>query len=224
MVTYDTEGLNRVAASISVDPDCVIEQSSKFESAALWFRFDRRAPKRLAPSELRRKLASVASNARRLLKSLGIDEPWNAADGPPDPHLLAALESAENDGEYLVLRATKRVGALVETLDAMHSAEEIERLSSAATTDSINLGPHVSPPGHHGDTATNNWIAAMMGVYRELTGNDPATSVGAPERPDEGIANGPLIRFLETASAPLGIKLPPNSWRERVRLIQKNSR
>ena len=45
----------------------------------------------------------------------------------------------------------------------------------------------------------------MMGLYRRITGREPATSVGAPERPNEGIAAGPLIRFLEAAGKPLKI-------------------
>jgi len=39
----------------------------------------------------------------------------------------------------------------------------------------------------------------MMSIYRVITGKEPATSVGAPKRPNEGIAAGPLIRFLEAA-------------------------
>ena len=64
----------------------------------------------------------------------------------------------------------------------------------------------------------------MMGIYRDLTGREPATSVGAPTRPNEGLANGPLIRFLHVAGAPLGIELTQDSWRERIRLIQNYTR
>ena len=47
--------------------------------------------------------------------------------------------------------------------------------------------------GNPGDDAINKWIAAMMTVYRKITGKEPATSVGAPSRSNEGIAAGPLI-------------------------------
>jgi hypothetical protein len=33
----------------------------------------------------------------------------------------------------------------------------------------------------------------MMSIYCMITGKEPATSVGAPERGNEGIAGGPLV-------------------------------
>jgi hypothetical protein len=59
----------------------------------------------------------------------------------------------------------------------------------------------------------------MMSLYRTITGSDPATSVGAPERPNEGIAGGPLIRFLEAAGKPLQIEFSGDAWRSRARTI-----
>ena len=34
--------------------------------------------------------------------------------------------------------------------------------------------------GNPGDDAVNDWIAAMMAIYRAITGKEPATSVGPP--------------------------------------------
>ena len=75
--------------------------------------------------------------------------------------------------------------------------------------------------GHTGDDAVNDWIAAMMGLYRRITGKEPATSVGGPERPNEGIAAGPLIRFFQAAGKPLEIEFSEDAWRSRVRTILK---
>jgi hypothetical protein len=63
----------------------------------------------------------------------------------------------------------------------------------------------------------------MMSLYRMITGKAPATSVGAPERPNEGIAGGPLIRFLQAAAKPLKIKFSEAAWRSRVRTILKGA-
>jgi hypothetical protein len=41
--------------------------------------------------------------------------------------------------------------------------------------------------GNPGDDAVNDWIADMMSIYRMITGKEPATSVGSPDRPNEGI-------------------------------------
>jgi hypothetical protein len=77
--------------------------------------------------------------------------------------------------------------------------------------------------GNSGNDAVNNWIAAMMRLYGMITGREPATSVGGPERPNEGIAAGPLIRFLEAAGEPLKIAFSEDAWRSRVRTILKGA-
>ena len=56
-----------------------------------------------------------------------------------------------------------------------------------------------------------------------ITGKEPATSVGSPDRPNEGIAAGPLIRFLEAGGKPLKIAFSEDAWRSRVRTILKDT-
>jgi hypothetical protein len=58
-----------------------------------------------------------------------------------------------------------------------------------------------------------------MRLYRRITGRKAATSVRAPQRTNEGIAAGPLIRFLQAAGKPLEIELSEDAWRSRVRTI-----
>jgi hypothetical protein len=43
----------------------------------------------------------------------------------------------------------------------------------------------------------------------------------APARPNQGEAAGPLIRLLQAAGEPLGIRLSAEAWRSRVRTILK---
>jgi hypothetical protein len=40
----------------------------------------------------------------------------------------------------------------------------------------------------------------MMSIYKQLTGEKARTSVGGPLAKDEGVARGPLIRFLKACS------------------------
>jgi hypothetical protein len=47
------------------------------------------------------------------------------------------------------------------------------------------IGKLTVEEGNRGDMAINDWVAAMMSVYRTITGKEPATSVG-PNRGDEG--------------------------------------
>ena len=73
------------------------------------------------------------------------------------------------------------------------------RRAKKAAIEVAKIGKLTVREGNSGDDAINDWIAAMMSLYRRITGKEPATSVGAPKRPNEGIAAGPLIRFLEAA-------------------------
>jgi hypothetical protein len=77
--------------------------------------------------------------------------------------------------------------------------------------------------GNRGDRAVNDWVAAMLSVYRDITGKEPATSVGGPDRPDEGIAGGPLVRFLTAAGRPLHLEFSEDAWRSRVRTVLKGT-
>ena len=86
----------------------------------------------------------------------------------------------------------------------------------------LAIGNLTVPKGHQGDAAVNNWIAAMMEIYRKITGAEPATSVGHVDQPNEGIASGPFIRFLQAAGEPLGISYSEDAWRSRVRTILKH--
>ena len=194
-----------------------------FEAAARWYRLDKRRPTRIAPSKLREKLNQIAKNARRLLKSLGVNNPEEAADGPGDPELLNALVLLGEPNEDAVIEATRRIGRLAEIIDGVAAAAEFERRAKKAAVEVAEIGKLTVREGNPGDDAINDWIAAMMGLYRKITGKEPATSVGAPRRPNEGIAAGPLIRFLQAAGKPLKIKLAEDAWRSRVRTILKGS-
>jgi hypothetical protein len=92
-----------------------------------------------------------------------------------------------------------------------------------AANEVAEVGKLTVQQGNPGDDAVNDWIAAMLGIYRAITGKEPATSVGAPERSNEGIAAGPLIRFLQAAAEPLKIEFSEDAWRSRVRTILKGA-
>jgi hypothetical protein len=63
----------------------------------------------------------------------------------------------------------------------------------------------------------------MMSIYKQLTGEKARTSVGGPLAKDEGVARGPLIRFLKAAGKPIGIKYSADGWRSRTRVVQKGA-
>jgi hypothetical protein len=223
MTTYEQSNFEQIAIAITVEVTQIAKHENLFEAAALWYRVDGRRPSRMAPSKSREKLERVTKNARRLLDSLGVNDPDEAPDGPGDTEILRALVLAGEPNEDPVVEATRRMGRLVEIIDGTVAAAELHRRAKKAATEVVRVGKLTVREGNPGDDAINDWIAAMMSLYRMITGKAPATSVGAPERPNKGIAGGPLIRFLQAAAKPLKIKFSEAAWRSRVRTILKGA-
>jgi hypothetical protein len=223
MSTYTHSDFKQIATAIDIAVHQVVNLETRFEAAARWFRLDRSRPRRAAPSKRGEKLNQVAKGARRLLKSMGINEPDEAADGPGDPEIFQALVLTGEADENPILEATRRIGRLVEIVEGIVAATELERRAQKAATEVAQVGKLTVQEGNPGDDAVNDWIAAMLGIYRKITGKEPATSVGAPGRPNEGKAAGPLIRFLQTAGKPLKIEFSEDAWPSRVRTILKSA-
>ena len=219
MATYSDADFRQIAAAIDRRVTDVMKLERLFEAAAHWYSHDLKAPRRPAPSEVRRKLDNIAKSASRLLKHLSIERHEDAADGPSDITILEWLASSRDGNEDAVTSAAERIGRLVEITEATEATNDLEARASQAAEDVLKLGKLIVPKGHQGDAAVNNWIAAMMRLYKKVTGSDPGTSVGAPGRPNEGVAGGPFIRFLSAAGKPLGIKYSSEAWRSRVRTI-----
>ena len=223
MATYEQSNAEEIAAAIGVDVGQITRHENQFEAAALWYRLNKRRPMRTAPSKLRGKLERIANSARRLLTSLGVEDPDKAADGPGDAELLHALVLSGEPNEDPVIVATRRIGRLAEVIDGVAAAAEFDRRARKAAIVVAEIGKLTVREGNPGDDAVNDWIAAMMGLYRRITGKEPATSVGGPARPNEGIAAGPLVRFLQAAGKPLEIEFSEDAWRSRVRTVLKGT-
>jgi hypothetical protein len=172
---------------------------------------------------MRAKLQQIEKSAGRLLKNLNVKAAADAYDGPGSNELLVALAWTPSDDENAVITATRRIGRLIEILEAIEAAKDLESWASFSAGEVVKAGKLMVPKGHQGNLAVNNWIAMMMAAYREITGCEPATSVGGFGQPNEGIASGPFIRFLMTAGKPIGIEYGEEAWRSRVRTIQKQA-
>jgi len=168
-------------------------------------------------------MTQIANAARKLLRHLGVWKPTQAPDGPAIA-VLQVLASTHDGSEDAVVRATARVGRLVEILEAADAAREFERRARMGAEDVVRIGKLVVLKGHRGEAAVNDWIAAMMSIYKQITGKDPGISVGAPGRRRRGKAAGPLIRFLEAAGKPIGIQLAPESLAGRIKDIRTGGR
>jgi hypothetical protein len=190
-----------------------------------------KAPTRIAPSVMSKKMKQIAKDARRLLKNLGVPHDEfrvikieDAYDGPGDFEILKVLSWAVDHDEDPVITATRRIGRLVEVIEAIEAANDLEQWAEYAADEVIKFGQLTVPKGHHGEAAVNTWIAHIMPVYKQITGKEPGTSVGAPGNALQRKAGGPLIRFLASAEKPLGLEHSAESLRDRVRDILKSGR
>jgi hypothetical protein len=225
MATYSREDFEQIAAAIRCDVSDVWRYEKQFEAAAMWYRLGYNALKfhRTTPSVMRKRMTRIANAARKLLRHLDVRDPAQAPDGPGIA-VLQVLASADGGSEDPVVRATAQIGRLVEILEAVNAARELERRAEIGAEDVVRVGELVVPKGHQGETAVNDWIAAMMSIYKKITGKEPGMSVAAPGRPDRGKAYGPLIRFLEAAGKPLKIPFSADSLAGRVKDIRTGGR
>jgi hypothetical protein len=223
MATYSREDFDQIAAAIHADVTHVCQNEKQFEAAAMWYRLDCRVRKRQTPFVMHRRMTQIVNTARRLLRHLGIEDPSQAPDGPGTA-ILQVLASTEDGTDDAVVRATARIGRLVEILEAVDAIRELERRASIGAENVVQIGELVVPKGHHGEVAVNDWIAAMMSIYNQITGNEPGISVVTPGRRDRGKATGPLIRFLEAAGKPIGIQFSPDSFAGRIKDVRMGGR
>ncbi|MEJ0094975.1 MAG: hypothetical protein WDN46_25755 [Methylocella sp.] len=222
---YGQVNFEQIAAAVGVQVEEINKHATLFEAAARWYRLDSARLARTPPSSLRRKLDQIAKSGRRLLKSLGVVDLDEAVDGPGDPEIFDALILLGERDTTPVMQATGRVARLVEIVEAAAAAAELSRRAEQAATEAAEVGKMMVEEGNSGDVAINDWVAAMMSVHRIITGKEPATSVGGPDRPDEGISGGPFIRFLAAASEPLQLELElfEDAWRSRTRTVLRGA-
>src|SRR5437764_8121346 len=164
MTTYEQANFDQIATALGIKVGQIAKHENQFEAAALWYRLNRRRTRRISPSKLHAKLGRVAKSARRLLKCLDVNNPDEAADGPGDREVLAALVLVGEANEDVVIAATRRIGRLVEIMDGVVAAAEFDRRASQAAMEVAEIGKLTVREGNPGDDAVNDWIAAMMGL------------------------------------------------------------
>ncbi|MGF7163032.1 hypothetical protein FHS85_004690 [Rhodoligotrophos appendicifer] len=167
-----------------------------------------------------------------MLKHLGIEDVeapddldlaisrWLAPSAGPTQNidLLANwFRGNQDDGEAGVLGAAERLSSIVILIEGAKAAAFIRRQASEGQKDVALVRQIVAQRGPQPDPAFERWAARMVALYAEITGAEPAMSVGGPGRPNEGVAGGPLVRFLIACGTPLGITLGEDAWRSWFR-------
>jgi hypothetical protein len=219
-MVYADVDFQAIAESVDAPVSEVKRFASAFEEAATWIRLGERRPNRRPPTRVRHRMGQISNTATRLLRHLGVDDPEQAADGPGDEEIRDWLASAGDGDEESIVSATEQIGILVEVIRAREAALLLRARAMEAAQDPVR--ELIVPRGNTGDDIVNQWIAAMLVIYTAVTGRRVATSVGALNRPNEGVAEGPLIRFLLAAGGPVGLDQSEDALRRRVRLVQES--
>ena len=141
---------------------------------------------------------SHSDSARGLLKNLDVVDLDEAVDGPVDPQILDALLLVGESDATPVMEATQRIARLIEIIEAVAAAAELSRRADQAAAEVAKVGQMTVEAGNRGDRAINDWVAAMISVYRDITGKEPGTSVGGrpvdgPTDPTRGKPGVPLF-------------------------------
>lgn len=222
---YSAEDLAKIGDAVGIKPAEIVKYRSRFDGAMFWFRAMRGTDADLAeliqPAKVRKKLEQISNTARRLLHHLGIENTDDAIDGPADHEIHHHLQISGDQTAVEVVDLTERLGTLTAVIEGIEAALELQRRANKAASDMDHVGAILGPGEHKGDVAVSQWIAIMLDLYRDITGKAPATSVGARGESNEGIATGPLIRFLEAAGGPPGLSFNEDAWRSRVRTVMK---
>jgi hypothetical protein len=110
------------------------------------YRLDLDLPERKKPSELRKRLIQIGNTARKMLRLLGIKDPAQAPDGPARDVLQVLASTGHETQEDPIIRATARVGRLVEILDAVDACREIERCAANGAKEAVEIGIKATLP------------------------------------------------------------------------------
>ncbi len=145
MAIYAHDNFQQIAAAIGMEVEEIAKHAQLFEEAARWYRLDSASPDRPAPSTLCRKLDQIAKNARRLLKSLSVNDLDEAVDGPGDPQIFDALILLDDRDETPITRATQRIARLVEIVEAVAAAAELSRRAEQAAAEIAKVGMAAGP-------------------------------------------------------------------------------
>jgi hypothetical protein len=157
MPTYSKKDFQRIAAAIGKNVADVIRYEKFFDAAAMWYRL-KSSPaigERIRPYKMRRRMTQIAAAAERLLQALGVTDTLGAPDpaAAPDGPALAVLEALASTGERsenAIVRATARLGRLVELFEAVDATRHLARAAHDGATDVERLGAITVLKGHRG--------------------------------------------------------------------------
>lgn len=175
------------------------------------------------------RLRKTVDNAfDQLLTKLTFPRP-DAGDDKRDRELMRVLSwSFGGDNDRLEAFLDRISDHQTNLADAVAAVQELIPMLGNATAELISPRKQTISPRDTGNAQINELIAALLGIYKEITGREVATSVGAQGSDNEGMATGPVIRHLKLLLAPLdlyadehGLSAHDDALRSRVREVME---
>ncbi len=175
------------------------------------------------------KLRKTTDNAfNQLLTKLTFPLPGTRDDNR-DQELMKVLSwSFDGDVDRLEALLERIANYQTDLADAVAAVEELMPVLNASVSELVSLRALTVSPQDTGHTILNDLIASLLELYKEITGREIATIVGAQGSDTEGIAGGPMIEYLKILLAPLeldsdehAISMSEDSLRARVREVME---
>lgn len=175
------------------------------------------------------KLRKTVDNAfDQLLKKLTFPLPGTRDDNR-DQELMKVLSwSFDGDVDRLEALLERIADYQTDLADAVAAVEELMPVLNASASELVSLRKLTVSPRDTGHTILNDLIASLLELYKEITGREITTTVGAQATDTEGIAGGPVIEYLKILLSLLdldsdehGISMSEDSLRARVREVME---
>jgi hypothetical protein len=190
---YTEEDLKKIGHAVGLSVVRICDQLARLDNAALQYRFDIRAGQKTPRYESRNKLRRVHKHVEKLIQLL------------EDPEVGETLSAFETDNSR---HLSPYIFTLTELADLLKNvAENLPKSTEMQLSRSLAL---------------DNWLLEMAQIYADLAGKKPGFSRrSSTSAKNAGQVSGPFFRFLEAASAPLGIKQTPEGWISQWRRMSR---
>jgi hypothetical protein len=105
--------------------------------------------------------------------------------------------------------------------DAIKGVYRLRNWSQARSSRMPDATPRTER--HEGDPYLDAVFKTLMEIWMDIFAGEVRTSVGAPERADEGKAGGPLVRFFRASLEPMLHEEAPTDEAIRIRVRRLRS-
>jgi hypothetical protein len=219
--TYSDDEITAIADSISVAESTVEDIRPRLNNLAGWYRLDNFqetiflvSEETLCSGSGKPALTPRERREREKITLLKLQKIKDSTD-----ELISLLEQGDSVEELMRVIGDEEAGILQNEEDTLINAvgflykianwsdKAVENLTSDGST------------GRDADTVINEWIYEICALYRLINARPFGTSTGGAGTKNEGVASGPVVRFVLACAKPVDIQLSEDAIRARIRRL-----